>query len=343
MSTIIFGGHFIASKAGKTGLADVTVRITRITLADLTLNALVTDAACTEDTASAKGGYLYRLANADLSTYAYAAYMTTADATVDQKTVAAMQELVGADILAILGSVLSETVAGYLAAGLKKLLDVAAPVFTLASANQIGDSYARLGAPAGASVSADIAAIPTTAAPTAAAVAAAVWAYTTRSLTSFGTLIADIWSNATRTLTQGAASVEDAVAGDDVTQYLGADWDVTLTGLPSDVTTYSKVYVTIKKEPTDPDSAAVVQWEKSAGLKVFNAKSGSDIAPANGALTTPSATSVRFTLKAVESVKLQALTMHYDVKGIAPTTGLNVVLSEGGKFTTKWAITRAIT
>ena len=59
----------------------------------------------------------------------------------------------------ILGTALTETSAGYLEAGFKKLFDVAIPVLTAASVNQTGDSYARLGAPAGASVSADIAAV----------------------------------------------------------------------------------------------------------------------------------------------------------------------------------------
>ena len=54
---------------------------------------------------------------------------------------------------------LTETGAGYLAAALSKLLDVAVPVLTAASVNQTGDNYARLGAPTGASVSADVAAV----------------------------------------------------------------------------------------------------------------------------------------------------------------------------------------
>jgi hypothetical protein len=66
--------------------------------------------------------------------------------------------------------------------------NVAAPVLTAASVNQTGDNYTRLGAPAGASIAADlaeieaetdgIAAIPTSN-PTAAAIATAVWTDTT--------------------------------------------------------------------------------------------------------------------------------------------------------------------
>jgi hypothetical protein len=63
-----------------------------------------------------------------------------------------------ADLARILGTALTET-AGQLAGGFKKLFDVASPVFTLLSVVQTGDNFARLGAPAGASVSADLAAI----------------------------------------------------------------------------------------------------------------------------------------------------------------------------------------
>ncbi len=62
------------------------------------------------------------------------------------------------DLASILGTALTET-AGYLAAGFKKFFNIETPVATVASVDQTGDSYARLGSPAGASVSADIAAV----------------------------------------------------------------------------------------------------------------------------------------------------------------------------------------
>lgn len=64
------------------------------------------------------------------------------------------------DVQSILGTLLTET-SGQIAAGFKKLFDVAAPVFTLVSVNQTGDSFVRLGAPVGASHSADVAAVKT--------------------------------------------------------------------------------------------------------------------------------------------------------------------------------------
>ncbi len=63
------------------------------------------------------------------------------------------------NLVQILGSVLTETAGGYLAAAFKKLFDVVSPVLTAASVNQTGDAYARLGAPAGASHAADVAAV----------------------------------------------------------------------------------------------------------------------------------------------------------------------------------------
>lgn len=69
--------------------------------------------------------------------------------------------VVKSNLVQIIATALTETSSGYLAAAFKKLFDVASPVLTSASVNQTGDNYARLGAPAGASVSADVAAVKT--------------------------------------------------------------------------------------------------------------------------------------------------------------------------------------
>ena len=70
-------------------------------------------------------------------------------------------DILQVDLKQILGTTLTETVGGYLAAAFKKLFDIETPVLTAASVNQGGDAYARLGSPAGASVSADVAAVKT--------------------------------------------------------------------------------------------------------------------------------------------------------------------------------------
>lgn len=66
--------------------------------------------------------------------------------------------VVKANLAQILGTALTET-AGLLAGGFKKFFNVSAPTLTCLGVDQTGDSYIRIGAPAGASVSADVAAV----------------------------------------------------------------------------------------------------------------------------------------------------------------------------------------
>ena len=53
---------------------------------------------------------------------------------------------VSANLTQILGTLLTETVAGYLTAGFKKFFNIATPVATVASVDQTGDSFGRIGA-----------------------------------------------------------------------------------------------------------------------------------------------------------------------------------------------------
>ena len=63
------------------------------------------------------------------------------------------------DLLYIIGSILSESAAGRVVAAFKKFFDIAASTLTTAGIDQTGDAFARLGAPVGASISADIAGV----------------------------------------------------------------------------------------------------------------------------------------------------------------------------------------
>ena len=67
-------------------------------------------------------------------------------------SVGSVGSVVSANLVQILGTALTET-AGYLAAGFKKLFNVATPVLTAESVNQTGDAFGRIGA-AGASLTA---------------------------------------------------------------------------------------------------------------------------------------------------------------------------------------------
>lgn len=122
-------------------------------------------------------------------------------------------------------------------------------------ANIESDTYARLGAPAGTSVSSDVAAVKTdtgnigtagagltslgdtrlanldaTVSSRSTLTAAGVWGYATRELTSFGTLVADIWAHSARTLTAFSTTLAASV------------WDV----LESAIATASSIGLKVK-------------------------------------------------------------------------------------------------
>lgn len=69
-------------------------------------------------------------------------------------------------------------------------------IASLATSSSLSTLSNKVGTPVGASIAADISAIP-------ASTATSVWSSGTRTLSSFGTLVSDIWSYATRLLTAG--------------------------------------------------------------------------------------------------------------------------------------------
>lgn len=139
--------------------------------------------------------------------------------------------VVKANLAQILGTALTET-AGQIAAAFKKVFDVASATFTALSVNQTGDAYARLGAPAGASVSADVAAVKSdttsiisTLSGLAAAAATAVWAAATRTLTAISDSsgVTTLLSRLSSTRAGNLDNLDATVSG-----VPGATWDVTL-------------------------------------------------------------------------------------------------------------------
>jgi hypothetical protein len=192
--------------------------------------------------------------------------------------------VVKSNLSQILGTALTET-AGYLTAGFKKFFNVATPALTVASVDQTGDSYARLGAPTGASVSADIAAVKSQTAAIetdtqdlqtqvgtdgagltalgdarlanldaaissrSTLTAQNVWEYATRTLSSFGTLVADaataVWGAATRTLSAFGFTVAATVA--DKSGYsLDAAYDAAKTAAPASTALSTAVWTGTK-------------------------------------------------------------------------------------------------
>lgn len=129
---------------GVTGLT-VTIDVWRVAIADLASTEIVTAGSCTS---VGDGLYVYRVASADLQTYYYFGVCKTAG-TVAQAHLAAVQ-LDFADSPGLVTLIWNALTSGMSTAGSigKRITDYLT-----------GDIYARLGAPEGASVSADIAAL----------------------------------------------------------------------------------------------------------------------------------------------------------------------------------------
>lgn len=96
---------------------------------------------------------------------------------------------VRADLRQILGTTFTEGASGRIASAFETLLNVASPVLTAASVNQTGDAYARIGAPVGASLSADIQALAALVDTEVAAILAAVDTEVAQALTDLATLL----------------------------------------------------------------------------------------------------------------------------------------------------------
>jgi len=131
---------------------------------------------------------------------------------------------------------------------------------------QTGDNYARIGAPAGASVSADIAALPT---------AAEIWAYTTRTLTA----------------NVGGVTIISAVSGSTISVYENDTWTFTVTDSDLDTDDYENLAFIVKKKASDADTASKVYLRSDTDLIYING--AAPVASANGALT---ATTTSFTV-----------------------------------------------
>ena len=164
----------------------------------------------------------------------------------------------------------------------------------------------------------------------------AVWAATTRTLSSLSALLAsisaDIWAYVTRTLTSTAASTVSAVSGSTLTLTQYADYAATLTGLtiPS---TWSKIYLTVKADEADVDTAALVKIQKSVattGDGLSYIEGAAYATPAHGSLTIDQAAgtiAIAITADATEGLAKRQ-DASYDVKCIT-TAGAVSILTSG--------------
>ena len=148
---------------------------------------------------------------------------------------------------------------------------------------------------------------------------------------------ASVWAAAVRTLTQAAASVVAVVSGSDITCQRGDSLSISLTDVGA-LTGYSKVYFTVKRDTAYADTYAIIQIEKTAGLKYLNGAAGT---PANGSLTIVDEASgdITIALDEVETAKLDPGVYSYDVQ-VVRTAG-SVSTLTAGTFEVAADVTRA--
>ncbi len=176
--------------------------------------------------------------------------------------------VVKSNLTQILGTLLTET-AGQIAGAFKKFFNVGSPTLTCLGIDQTGDSYARLGAPAGASVSADIAAAP-----------GKVWDVTLSGHTTSGTTGAALdGASAPSAATVAAAVVDQTLSGHTTSGTVGGalnsassagdPWDTMLPGSYGSGTA-GAILAGVKTKtdnlPTDPAHA---QFVKNTGFNAF--------------------------------------------------------------------------
>lgn len=194
---------------------------------------------------------------------------------------------------------------------------------------QSGDAYARLGAPAGASVSADIAALSTAGDPLTNDVPGSYEAGTA------GYILGNLGGYA-------VTVVSPVAAAGDMTITRGDTWSATLTGL-ADNDGYDKIWFTVKRKTTDADADALVQIlvsdppDAGDGLQILN---GEAAYAADGSITVESATSLTVALSASAAADLAPCNgLVYDVQYLI---GSAVQTACAGALAINGDVTRAV-
>jgi len=307
-NSVIFYAHYTEGGVSKTGLT-VTVDVYEV-IRDGTATLIINDGSCTEIGA---GLYRYILASGSVDAAAeYVGVFHTATDTVDCQDIPAIWVIDRAGLEKLdSGVTLAATQTG-----------VTIPTVTNLTNAPTGMALeATLTAMKGAGWTDE----------TLVAIKAALDAI------DLSGVAAAVWAAAVRTLTQSAASVIATVTGSDITCQRGDSLSASLTDVGA-LTGYSKVYFTVKRDYADADTAAIIQIEKTAGLKYLNGATGT---PANGSLTIDDEATgdITIALDEVETAKLDPGVYVYDVQ-VVRTAGTVSTLT-AGTFEVAADVTRA--
>lgn len=152
---------------------------------------------------------------------------------------------------------------------------------------------------------------------------------------------ASIWSYASRTLTDQVFNLPPVEQGNNLNIRRGDTFVWSPTNL-GDISNLGKLYFTVKRLYTDPDTESEIQVEKTAGLLYINRASAAT--PANGSIVVNNAAlgNITITVAAAETAKLDLLLdIFYDVQyisaaGVVTTlvSGLATIMGDSTRGTT---------
>ena len=157
--------------------------------------------------------------------------------------------------------------------------------------------------------------------------------------TSVSGVAAAVWSYATRTLTTPGATDADDTTTTAISRRRGDRWTINLTGL-GDISTRTKLWFTLKASATDTDADAWIQITESAGL--IAVYGGGSITAGNASITVTDAATGALTISVagVETAKLPARVAVHDVQ-VLRTGAVGPDTIAEGAFTITSDVTRS--
>jgi len=127
-------------------------------------------------------------------------------------------------------------------------------------------------------------------------------------------------------ITTGTAiTIVSPVSGSTITAIRGDTLVAVLENIGA-LVGYSNIWFTVKDYHTDPDTASIIQIEKTAGLLYINGAAASD--PENGSLvvTDEASGDVTINLAAVETAQLSPRSYYYDIQILLDTGVINTLI-----------------
>jgi len=148
------------------------------------------------------------------------------------------------------------------------------------------------------------------------------------------------WSKTDLITTGTTVTVASAVSGSTITAIRGDSLSAALEDIGS-LVGYSKVYFTVKGDKADADTSAIIQIEKTVGLKYINGAAATTAANGSITINDEATGDITVALDEAETAKLSPGGYQYDVQ-VVRMAGTVSTLTEG-TFNVSADVTRAVT